>query len=215
MIAFNDSVFVWLDQPSPPSTPATLHVPSEPNPERRVQPQPRDREEASMGVYKHQLLCHLIVDALLRISKKRPLKWLASWREPGDEGSGDGETTTESESGTEPVSSDSDERPLGASINQLLDNIAHLQGGERPGPISASLYRSQFGYGKLGECSQPPPLAPGEERQEYDKAYISRRFDEYATEAALKEFRLQVEDVHIEGKHPKVKPAKPKPTEKP
>ncbi|KAF3077103.1 hypothetical protein CFAM422_000844 [Trichoderma lentiforme] len=147
MNGFNDIVFVWLDQPSPPSTPATLHVPSEPNPERRVQPQPRDRRSLIM--------------------------------------------------------------------NQLLDNIAHLQGVERPGPISASLYRSQFGYGILGEYSQPPPLAPGEERQEYDKACISRRCDEYATEAALNEFRPQVKDVHIEGKHPKVRPAKPKPIEKP
>ncbi|KKP00509.1 hypothetical protein THAR02_07386 [Trichoderma harzianum] len=137
-----------------------------------------------MGVYKHQWLCHLIVDALLRTSKKRPLKsWLASWRDSGDEESGDGETTTESESGAQPGSSDSDECPLGAFMNQLLDNIAHLQGVERPGPISASLYTSQFGYGKLGEYSQPRPLAPGEERQEYDKADTSRRFDEYATEA--------------------------------
>lgn len=56
--------------------------------------------------------------------------------EPGDEESGDGETTTEFESIAEPGSSDSDERPLGAFMNQLLDNIAYLQGVERPGLIS-------------------------------------------------------------------------------
>lgn len=83
-------------------------------------------EEALMGVYKHQWLCHLIVDAILRTSKKRPLNsWLAKWRESGDEESGHGEAIAESESETEPGSSDSDERPLGAFMNQLLEYIAH------------------------------------------------------------------------------------------
>ncbi|KAL7946039.1 hypothetical protein V8C42DRAFT_50120 [Trichoderma barbatum] len=61
---------------------------------------------------------------------------------------------------------------------------------------------------------QPPPVAPGEERQVYDKAYISQRFDEYATEAAYDQYRPQVEDVHIIERIALVKPNKPKPAEK-